>query len=137
MIAIAILVVLALAALTWWMLRQRQPAPERHSVRSQPSVAARKPEAQSKPVAPRYDAVEIDARYAACEAAVALRGRRFLSKEAPALPLRECNAEQCSCVFVKHSDRRADERRLDHAGLGASLHLANNRRQRRGRREDD
>jgi hypothetical protein len=137
MIFVVILVIVALAAVTWWLARQRRPGPVRPSTRGQPAADGRNREARSPPAAPRYDAVEIDARYAACEAAVALRGKRFLAREAPALPLHDCTAAECSCVFVKYADRRADERRLDHAGLGSALHLAKDRRVRHGRREDD
>lgn len=53
-----------------------------------------------------YHAVSI--RYAAnsCEAAKLMEGRRFLSSAAPKLPLPECDAMECKCRFVHHSDRR-------------------------------
>jgi hypothetical protein len=76
-------------------------------------------------------------RHPACEPARGLRGQRYLANEAPALPLPGCTAPHCSCAFVKLSDRRTDDRRLDHAGLSASLFLSKNRRDQGGRRDDD
>jgi len=121
MVAIAILVVIAVAAGSLWLVKRRR----------------RKAEAPGQPAAARFGAVEIQARQGACEAANRLRGRRYLAKEAPALPLPDCTSPQCSCAFVKLSDRRTDDRRIEHSGLGASLFLANNRRNRIGRRDSD
>jgi hypothetical protein len=42
-----------------------------------------------------HHCVTIKSRAGACQAAVALKGKRFLSDEAPAFPLPECDAEQC------------------------------------------
>lgn len=137
MIAIAILAVVALAAVSFWLISRRRPAPDRHPARGHTSAPARKAKAPSQPAASRYGAVEIQTRTSACKAAQDLRGQRFLANEAPALPLPGCSAAQCSCAFVKLSDRRTEDRRLDHAGLGASLFLARSRRDLPGRREDD
>ncbi|MCL2917994.1 hypothetical protein [Shewanella litorisediminis] len=49
-----------------------------------------------------------------CDARQAIDGQRFLSGEAPAIPLKGCNAEACHCHYqhfedrrMPHSDRRA------------------------------
>jgi hypothetical protein len=47
----------------------------------------------------------------ACEAVKKLEGKRFLSKEAPRLPLPDCGAEHCRCRYVHFKDRRGDDRR--------------------------
>jgi hypothetical protein len=39
-------------------------------------------------------------------------------------------------MFAKLSDRRTDERRLDHGALNASLFLTANRREQSDRRQD-
>jgi hypothetical protein len=83
----------------------------------------------------RFSSVEIRPRGSACRASRLLEGQRFLSKDAPALPLPECTAVRCSCAFSKLRDRRTDGRRLDHGGLSASLFLAANRRAKRDRRQ--
>jgi len=89
---------------------------------------------KARPAGGRFGAVEIRIRSGACRAARTLEGQRLLSTEAPALPLPECTAVQCSCKFTKWSDRRSEGRRLEHGGLSASIFLANNRRTRRERR---
>ncbi len=54
-----------------------------------------------------WHAVEIVAPKSACPAAQALKGRRFLSTEAPLLPLHDCALTgSCHCVYRKHTDRR-------------------------------
>jgi len=137
MIAVAISAVIVVLIMSYWLARRRRSAPSQQSTRGHAAAKGRKPEARSRPTAPRFDAVEIQARHAACDAAHQLRGRRYLANEAPALPLPGCTAAQCSCSFVKLSDRRTEDRRLEHGGLSASLFLANNRRDDDGRREDD
>jgi hypothetical protein len=82
----------------------------------------------------RFSGVEIRARTAACSAAQALRGRRFLAKDAPTLPLQGCTFARCSCTFSKLKDRRTDGRRLDYGTLNGSLFLATNRRTQKDRR---
>jgi hypothetical protein len=74
-----------------------------------------------------------------CEAARGLLGSRYLSKDAPRLPLAECNsAEHCACLYKHHGDRRGVPRRKDEAmGMRRLAPVENDRRNTRGRREDD
>jgi hypothetical protein len=59
-----------------------------------------------------YHAVSIIAPAGACELARSLHRRRFLSREAPRLPLRGCPREgTCRCNYKHHDDRRARLRR--------------------------
>ena len=53
-----------------------------------------------------YHCVSIRSPKNACEAAKSLIGKRFLSKEAPPLPLTDCTAISCRCRYVHHEDRR-------------------------------
>ncbi len=123
MILLAILITLVLlAGAAFWAFSHRRRAP------------AAAPTAQR---AAPYGAVEIRTRGGACAAARALQDQRYLAAEAPSLPLPDCTAAQCSCAFVKLRDRRTDERRFGNASLNASLFLADNRRQRSGRRDED
>ncbi|MBL4798020.1 MAG: hypothetical protein JKY50_11445 [Oleispira sp.] len=48
-----------------------------------------------------------------CEAVKALHGKRFLSAEAPILPIQGCDQAHCECDYVHHDDRRSDNRRTD------------------------
>ena len=64
-----------------------------------------------------YHAVSIHYRMNACEAAKQLTDKRFLSNEAPKLPLPECTASTCQCRYGHHEDRRdGEERRVPFKG---------------------
>lgn len=59
-----------------------------------------------------WKAVAILAADVACEAAKQLRGKRFLSRNAPRLPLSECTRQtQCECKYRHLADRRGPQRR--------------------------
>lgn len=58
-----------------------------------------------------YHAVSIKVTGMACAAAKDLTGQRFLSTEAPRLPLPGCTATDCNCRFVHHKDRRSGKDR--------------------------
>ncbi len=74
-----------------------------------------------------------------CEAAQALRNERFLSANAPQLPLARCTSrESCTCSYKHHRDRRNQPRRHDEIlGIRRAGHVPNERRTDRGRRWDD
>jgi hypothetical protein len=57
-----------------------------------------------------YHAVSIDPVPFSCTAAHAIRTQRFLSEEAPALPLAKCSAQQCQCRYIHYPDRRSGDR---------------------------
>jgi hypothetical protein len=59
----------------------------------------------------KFHCVEIKATDCICDAVKRLQGRRFLSEEAPMLPLPECTAGSCCCRYEHHDDRRQDLRR--------------------------
>jgi hypothetical protein len=88
-----------------------------------------------------WHAVEIVAPKAACAAAQALKGQRFLSADAPLLPLHDCPLTgSCHCVYRKHSDRRdssAVRRSEDDTGIRRMTPAPQERRSRGGRRKDD
>ncbi|MGA2839843.1 MAG: hypothetical protein ABSG18_06620 [Steroidobacteraceae bacterium] len=74
-----------------------------------------------------------------CDAARGIIGSRFLSREAPRLPLAQCSSmEACSCSYRHHVDRRGTPRRKDEAmGMRRMAPVPNERRLDRGRRADD
>lgn len=65
-----------------------------------------------------YHAVSIKVTGMACAAAKDLTGQRFLSTEAPRLPLPGCTAADCNCRFVHHKDRRSGKDRRSPFGPG-------------------
>ena len=87
-------------------------------------------------------AVEVRAGLMACPACRAVVGKRFLSTQAPALPVDGCRQPQvCRAIYVHHDDRRAGPRReLELPGasrVGSSREGAAERRIGRGRRSSD
>jgi hypothetical protein len=65
-------------------------------------------------VASDWHAVAIKPKGQCCEAVQARRSARFLSADAPRLPLAECStSDTCSCVYKHHADRRSQPRRQD------------------------
>ncbi len=64
-----------------------------------------------------YHAVSIHYHMNACDAAKQLTDKRFLSDEAPKLPLPECTASTCHCHYEHYEDRRdGEERRVPFKG---------------------
>src|SRR5688572_11729299 len=119
MVPAVIIAALLLAAVAGWVMLRRSKPKE---------VPAKTPAVN------RFAAVEIRPRSSACEAARALEGKRFLPNQAPALPLAGCTAAKCSCAFAKLTDRRTDDRRLEHGGLSATMFQSNDRREKKDRR---
>ena len=97
------------------------------------SAAPRKPRREP------WHAVSVVAPSAACPAALALRDKRFLSGEAPRLPLSDCeNPAACPCIYKHHPDRRAGPRRESEERYAVrAARLENERRAGRGRRTTD
>jgi len=88
----------------------------------------------------KFHAVSIVCPETACDAAKALADTRILSSEVPLLPLPECDANDCDCRFIHHSDRRRREDRRDQyrpALSGETGKFMAERRRRRDRRDDD
>src|SRR5580704_6485477 len=84
----------------------------------------------------RWHAVSIVTTQASCHTARALRGIRFLSNEAPHLPLSECSAGvSCPCSYKHYEDRRGPPRRAEElTGFRRPNPAAQERRQQRDRR---
>jgi hypothetical protein len=85
----------------------------------------------------RWHAVTIVAAPGACQAALACKGKRHLSSEAPRLPLAECDAARCNCKYRHFADRRSSPRRAEEKGGPTAARVAVNRRAKRGRRATD
>jgi hypothetical protein len=92
----------------------------------------------AKPVTNRWNSVSIVCTSASCAAARALKGQRYLSADAPRLPLTDCTSPgACPCVYRKHPDRRAGPRREEEASGLRRSSPSPERRARRGRRSTD
>jgi hypothetical protein len=59
-----------------------------------------------------WSAVRIATHGDTCDKALALRDKRFLARDAPALPLKGCTLSAgCNCIYRHYADRRAGQRR--------------------------
>ena len=103
---------LALIALLliWLWVRRRQA--------KQLEVALKADRTRSVSKNTAYHAVAIRADGNCCDAARRLQGTRFLSTEAPPLPLPDCDAAECTCRFAHYNDRRSGKDRRTPFGAG-------------------
>jgi hypothetical protein len=122
MIVVLLAALVLAAGAAYWLNAQRAASRGDRSSAPQPKAGG------------RFSGVEIRTRGGACRAARALQGRRYLAKDAPALPLPDCTHVKCACTFSKLPDRRTEGRRLDYGTLNASLFLTTNRRTKQDRR---
>jgi hypothetical protein len=86
-----------------------------------------------------FHAVSIRPGLMSCHRAGKLRGVRFLSNRAPAIPLPGCDmAKECTCHFNKHNDRRhGGDRRLFGTLPDSRFYSGQDRRRPGGRRATD
>jgi hypothetical protein len=82
-----------------------------------------------------FRAVEIAPSATCCAAAMHARGRPYLLRDAPRLPLYGCTMPtKCSCKFLKNADRRESDRRLFGAAETNRWFVGLESRKRGGRR---
>jgi hypothetical protein len=73
----------------------------------------------------------------ACEAAQKLRSQRFLTREAPRLPLPDCtNQDKCQCKYQHFASRRHRPRRATDEGRSSSAPPSEGERRRPGERRE-
>jgi hypothetical protein len=91
---------------------------------------------ESKSTDRRWHAVSVKPGEGACSAAVSGKNRRWLSREAPLLPLPGCTRpDTCKCTYNHHDDRRAGSRRAEELdAFTQPPRVVNERRNRRTRR---
>ena len=86
-----------------------------------------------------YHAVTIAVGGRCCAAAEGLQENRFLSREAPKLPLANCDRLTCECRYVHHDDRRHGPRRTREMGVALDAYSGDEKRGglKRGRRKKE
>ncbi len=105
MMQVLALAFLVSAVAVWWQFAAR-------SKKQQAELAARRTADK------RYHCVEVRAAAFACEAVQQLGNVRFLSREAPNLPVSGCSMPKgCACRYIHHDDRREDDRRNPYGQL--------------------
>jgi hypothetical protein len=85
--------------------------------RDEPVAADKSSKPVAKKITQTFHAVSIQPGRLCCHEARALQGQRFLSREAPPLPLKNCTCESCTCLYQHHDDRRAGPRRARDMGV--------------------
>ena len=86
-------------------------------VRDEPLADEKASRLVAKKATQTFHAVTIQPGRLCCHEARALQGQRFLSREAPTLPLRNCTCENCACLYQHYGDRRAGARRARDMGV--------------------
>lgn len=85
--------------------------------------------------------VSFDKTSCPCDAVRTIEDQRFLVREVPAIPLRNCDSPSCKCSYVRYRDRRGvNEDRRALFSLNTDLHSLggeDERRAQRGRRSED
>ena len=81
-----------------------------------PVLSAKAAPAQRPRIVNNYHAVSIKPGPRCCQTAKNMSGVRFLSPEAPRLPLPTCDVATCECRYLHHEDRRSDDRRAADGG---------------------
>jgi hypothetical protein len=68
-----------------------------------------------------------------------LLDQRFLSRDAPPLPLQGCGTPQCECRYGHYDDRRKGNRRAHDLGVSIDGYEGSEQRRpsKRGRRQTD
>ena len=88
-----------------------------------------------------FHAVSIEPAEGCCAAVASIKVQRFLSEEAPGLPLADCASANCRCKYVHHADRRsgARDRRLGPPDRPEDIEFWSQRERRHsvGRRQED
>ena len=82
----------------------------------------------------KYHCVSIEYKGKACELVTGLGGKRFLSADAPLLPL--CASSSCQCFYRHYDDRRLEERR-EPSLLSKNWAYPERRKNTGGRRTED
>lgn len=108
-------------------------------VRSKPEAHAKT--ARSYTISNPYHAVSVVMPLAgACQAAAQCAGKRFLSAEAPKIPMKGCDSPVCRCRYQHHDDRRVGPRRTSDATIrthSLAVWSGSEKREGRGRRITD
>ena len=132
-----LLMLVAVLLIAWWILRRRG---ERQAATGKPS-GARSDRRTSVGTSSKYHAVAIKFPSYACDAAKSLAGKRYLSTEAPPIPLPDCDGRECECTFMHFKDRRSGKDRrspFTPAGFGSGTgNYETERREGRERRGGD
>ena len=92
-------------------------AAKRRLAKSEPAEAPQQAPREHVRVTNPWHSVAIQPGPKRCEAVTQLLGQRYLSKDAPLLPLKACTEPACTCRYRHHDDRRLEGTPLDRNGM--------------------
>jgi hypothetical protein len=104
-----LLIILAVIAGIGWLLRARHHMPRTRASRPEAIIYTSSRQLEALRGNKNYWGVEIQSGL--CTAAKTLAGKPFPFNEAPALPLGDCPANCCTCIYVGLRERRVRHRR--------------------------
>ena len=110
---VKLLAIIMLILMAIWLSRRLFPVGKKHFYESTKGPGKLASHSSA------YEAVSIHSYKDKCPAVASVAGERFLSSEAPLIPLESCTSETCHCVYMHHSDRRTGtDRRGHHEPVG-------------------
>lgn len=126
-----LIMLVLIVSCAWLFFRYRQEKAKKHHHKT-------KPLHELHP----YHCVTIETAEHCCKAVEKLLDKRFLSVDAPQLPLHNCQISNCQCHYQHYDDRRDEHAgRRNNFGLGHDLFDTENQFNRResktGRRSSD
>jgi hypothetical protein len=119
----------------WRSRRESAPRPDQRQERRR-DLASRPLQLQERRRDSPYHAVSVTAGHPSCVAARQLGTLRFLTGQAPSLPLAGCDVHPCECRYSHYADRRTGLDRRVEIG-GKPPHGLEERRHNNGRRVGD
>lgn len=141
MLLVLFIIIISLTGLYLYTHHRGHKGPER---RNRKKKGPSKTSLNNPPTHAQNDAfhcVETHHHAHCCEAVKELHGKRFLSAEAPTLPITGCDKAQCHCDYIHHDDRRVEVRRNDvgiqHDMYGQNGEVEHRDGHRHGRRKTD
>jgi len=136
-----LLIIVALGLLLLFVRSHRSPRRKSRSLHRRPLRRASAGFVNGNHHAESYSAVEIIPGDPCCSHVEQLKGKRYLSAEAPEIPLTSWGAENCYCRYKHLVDRREYKERRDAVPIASELYLnagyEERREHRRGRRASD
>jgi len=137
----ALIVVFLVIAMVLFLKSRSRSAQQRKAARKSKSKKSSSANESTATGSKAFTAVTVVPCPGACEAVLGFGEHRFLTAEAPILPLSDCGLSSCTCKYVYYDDRRdvSEERRQPYS-IRTDLHSTTGekeKRQRAGRRKSD
>lgn len=133
---IAAIVILVFVVLALYLKSKSSDKKPKKPARIAKPTKSRKASATTDKAGKSYAGIAIKLCANACDAAKELEKTRYLSGQAPLLPLTDCNQPNCACKYVHYSDRRdVNEDRRHAYSMKTELYDSTGNQNRREKKE--